>query len=310
MPRHRSFDTADVDALLARQDSIATHRELQAVGLRKGTISRWIAHGPWQRVVPGVIAGHRGRLSVDQRRRAALAYCGPHAVLSGVHALDLHGLTQNRIPVPDEVLVLIPWSQKRLSSGFVVVERTQRRPDTTVVNGCRVASPSRAAADASRHGADVASVREIFGQVLQQRRCTVGQLRDEVFRGPRQRSAPARLVVGEVADGTRSAAEGEVRAIIAGTALPQPLWNEAVVVDGVFLGLGDAYWPELGVVLEVDGFQWHSSPSAVRRTQAKQRRYAEAGLLVMTTAPHDVRADPQGFLRQLTRILETARRRR
>ena len=306
MPRRRSFDSADVDALLRRNDGIVTHAQLRAVGVPVSTTARWAHRGPWQRVLPGVVAGHRGSLSRRERRLAALAYAGPDAAISGEHALDLLGIAGDRIAVGEQVLVLIPWTRKRLTSGFVTIERTEREPRVVRRGGLPTVAPARAAADAARHGADLDRVREIFGATLHQGRCTLAQLQDEVLDGPTQRSADARRVLAEVSAGTRSAAEGMVHRLISRSALPQPSWNANVVVDGVFVGVADAYWPASGVALEVDGIRWHSTPADLRRTQAKQRRYAAAGILLVTTAPADVLADPDGFLRQVAATLAVA----
>ncbi|GAA0289741.1 hypothetical protein [Kineococcus aurantiacus] len=310
MPRPRTFDPADVDALLRRQDGIATHAQLVQTGMTVSTIARWANRGPWQRVLPGVVAGHRGTLTQRQRRLGALAYAGVDAVLSGEHAMDLHGTTTDRIRVLPQVLVLVPWTRTRLSSGFVTVERTERPPRVQLCAGLPTAPPARAAADAARHGADVDRVRELFGATLHRGRCTLAELVTEVLEGPTQRSAAARAVLTEASAGTRSAAEGRVHRVVARSSLPQPLWNEDVVVGGLFVGTADAWWPDLGVALEVDSIRWHSTPGDLRRTQAKQRRYAAAGVLLLTVAPSDVTRDPAGFLRQLATTLEAGARRR
>jgi hypothetical protein len=306
MPRRRSFDSADVDALLRRNHGIATHRELRALGVPVSTIARWANKGPWQWVLPGVIAGRRGPLTRHELRLAAVAYAGKDAVISGQHALDLLGIAGDRISVDDQVLVLIPWTRRRSSSGFVMIERTERAPEVVVRRGLPVVGPDRAAADAARHGADLDRVRELFSAPLHQSRCSVQELHDEVHRGPTQRSAAARLVLSEISAGVRSAAEGRARKLIAGSALPQPVWNEPLVFGDRFVGEPDAYWKEFRVALEVDGMRWHSTPADVRRTQAKQRRYAAEGVLLVTVAPTDVRDDPQGFLHELEATLLAA----
>ncbi|WP_380175625.1 hypothetical protein ACFEMC_09085 [Kineococcus sp. DHX-1] len=309
MPRPPSFDPAAIDALLRATDGIATHSQLLQAGLHRRTTSRWARSGPWQRVLPGVIANHRAPLSRRERRLAAVAYCGQGAVISGEHALDLLAITGNRITVSDQVLVLIPWSQKRLSVDFVTVERTRRPPTTSRRQGLLVAGPARAAADAARHGADLDRTREVFGAVLHQGRCTLEELRREVYEGPNQRSGDARRVLAEVSAGTRSAGEAKIRTLIVASALPQPLWNQLVVIDGVRVGEADAWWPDLGVALEVDSIRWHSTPADIRRTQAKQRRYARAGVVLVSIAPADALADPTGFLQDLAQTLAAAQRR-
>ena len=307
MPRPRHFDVDVITRALTRRGGVATHQDLMRIGVPRSTIIRWAEHGPWQRLLPGVVLAHRGRPTTQERRLAALAFCGPHGVISGTHALDLHGVTRDRIDADAEVLVLIPHQEQRTSNSFVIVERTTRLPLSRLRSGVPVAPVARAAADAGRYArADVDRVREIFGAVVQTGRCTVEELVDEVYAGPRQRTATARRVLREVSIGTASAAEGRALEMISGADVPQPVWNEDVVVNGEFIGNADAWWPHLRVALEIDGMRWHSSPLAIRRTQEKQRRYAAAGILLITIAPADILDDPAGFLAIVERTLRRA----
>ncbi|GAB3454283.1 hypothetical protein GCM10027519_08100 [Kineococcus endophyticus] len=289
---------------------MATHADLLHLGLSRSTIVRWAQHGPWQRILPGVVLHHRAAPSTRERRLAAITFAGPSAVITGTHALALHDLLGTRLALDPTVLLLVPHSEQRTSADFVVVERTRRMPTARRRGGLPVASPVRAAADAARQaGVDLDQVREIFGAVLQQNRGTPEELRREVLTGPRQRTAAARQVLREVDGGSRSAAEGRAFVLIGRSDLPQPLWNEEVLVDGRWIGTGDAWWPDLGVVLEIDGLRWHSTPADIRRTQEKQRRYAAAGLLVLSVTPQDILRDPEAFLELVRATLERASRR-
>ncbi|WP_432565678.1 hypothetical protein [Kineococcus sp. SYSU DK003] len=310
MPRPRRFDTASVDALMRRQGGVATHQQLMALGVPRSTVIRWAQYGPWSRLLPAVVLAHRGTPDTEERRRAALAFCGPNAVISGTHALDLHGILGQRIDLDPDVLVLVPHVEHRTSKDFVVVERTTRMPSRRRRAGLDVAPVARAVADAARQAADdIDRVRELFGAALQRGRCTLVELREEVYAGPRQRTAVPRAVLKEASVGTASAAEGNALQIISRSDLPQPLWNEDVVVDGKWVGQADAYWPDLGVALEIDGLKWHSTLADIRRTQEKQRRYAAAGIVLITIAPADLLADPDGFLDVVRRTLTRAARR-
>jgi hypothetical protein len=311
MPRPRRFHTAAVKAHLDEHDGVATHAALMELGMSRSTVVRWARFGPWQRMLPGVVLGHRATPNVRERRAAALAFCGPNAVISGTHALDLHGVLRDRIDVDRDILILIPHREQRTSEDFVVVERTTRNPQPQTRGGLPVAPVARAVADAVRYSSpDADRIRELFGAVVQQRRCSLDELRTELLTGPRQQTGTGRDVLVEVAAGVVSAAEGRAYEVIVGSGLPQPLWNEDVVVDGRWVGEADAYWPDLGVVLEIDSVRWHSTPSDIRRTQDKQRRYAAAGLLVITIAPADVLADPAAFLATIAATLAVAATRR
>ena len=64
--------------------------------------------------------------------------------------------------------------------------------------------------------------------------------------------------------------------------------------------------PASSVALEIDSLRWHSTPEDLVRTQAKQRRYAAAGILLIGIALADLLADPDGFLQQLAATLSVA----
>ncbi|WP_380169993.1 hypothetical protein ACFEMC_12850 [Kineococcus sp. DHX-1] len=312
MPRRREYDRASIDDLLRANQGVVKRSDLLTAGVPNPTITRWCGvRGRWQRVLPGVVLGHRGTPTTVERRRAALVYAGEGARISGVHALDLHAALTAPLGRDEEVLVVVPQDRHRTSADFCVVERSERDPGRTVRRGFPVTSAARACADAVRgHDLSADDVRELMSSVLRHERCSLRQLEREVLGGPTQRSGPARAALRELGAGVRSAAEAKALQLVSSSDLVQPLWNRPVVVAGRWLGEADAFWPELGVVLEIDSMLWHLGARALRRTQAKARRYAAAGLTLITIAPADLLADPRGFLETLRSALAVATARR
>ncbi|MBA3419279.1 MAG: hypothetical protein H0U09_11390 [Geodermatophilaceae bacterium] len=51
-----------------------------------------VERGLWQRVLPGVFVTHGGTPTADELARAALAFAGDCAALSGSHALQRFGI--------------------------------------------------------------------------------------------------------------------------------------------------------------------------------------------------------------------------
>lgn len=308
MPRLNPYDRAAVDALVQRSGQVVRHADLVALGMPKSTITHHTsAKGRWQRLLPGVVLAHRGTATLAERRRGALVYAGRGARISGHHALDLHGALGPEADVGTEILLIVPNHHHRTSSRFCVVERSERNPGTTVRQGFPVTAIPRAGGDACRRqDMTLDDVRELLSRLLREDLCTLKQLQRAVLSGPTQRSGHARGALLELGGGVRSAAEARGFRLIETSGLPQPLWNQAVVVDGEWIGEADAYWPGLGVVLEIDSMTWHLGARALRRTQAKARRYAAAGLLLVSVAPADLLADPQGFLSTLRQTLTTA----
>ena len=83
------------------------------------------------------------------------------------------------------------------------------------------------------------------------------------------------LVLAEISDGVRSAAEANARTIIRGLVrqrlVPTPLWNVNLVgPDGVVVAKPDAWFDEVGLAWEIDSVEYHLSPVDYARTVARR----------------------------------------
>jgi hypothetical protein len=76
-------------------------------------------------------------------------------------------------------------------------------------------------ADAAREMGSFREVRAVTADAVQRRRCRIDQLADELRHAPVRQSAWLRRTLAEVADGVRSAAEGDLRDLIRAHGLPQ-----------------------------------------------------------------------------------------
>jgi hypothetical protein len=305
MPRTR-LDRSDVVDVLSARECVATHRELEELGVSRSAITRRIGpHGPWQRLLPGVVLAHRGTPTRRERVLGALAFAGGTSVVSGADALVASDV--RNLDLPDSVLVLVHESRQRRSFDFARLERTTRLPTPTTRRGIPYAPPARALVDLCRFQKSLTDIRATVAAVVQQRRTTVTALGDELRRCPRQRSAGARLALSEVADGVRSIAEARARTIIREAGLPPPLWNAQLVgTDGAAFLRPDAWWPDHGAALEIDSRKWHLSPDAWLRTQQRQRRLTAHGVMVMSFSPSEIVDDPAGFVREIRALLTAA----
>lgn len=310
--RHRSrvrprarVDQQALAELLAPGRSVATHAQLQQVGVPLSTITRRIQRGgPWQRLLPGVVAGHRGVPTTYERRLAALQYAGPGAALTGLDALQVQGVRLGELRRDARVHVLVPHECHRSSHGFALVTRSRRPAVPTVVHGLPCVGPARAVVDACRRTEDLGTVRELVAAVVQQRRCTSAELVEEVRLAARQRSALAREALAEITAGVRSAAEAQLRQEFQRFHVPMPLWNEPVRdSDGRTVAVADALWRDLMAVAELNSAAWHLSPAAYRRTQRRQRELLAHGYRVLPLSPADVHQDPEGTCRQVIDFL-------
>lgn len=306
MPRRKALDSAVVDALFARQERLARHRQLTDLGVPISTVTHRIRpEGPWQRALPGVVLNHRGTPTRRERFLAALLFCGDEAVLTGLSALALHGVRAAQRA--GEVHVLVPAESHRSSHDFVVVQRTRRTPVAGRVNGLPVAGIARSVVDACRRLREKDAVRELVAEVIQRRMCSVSELHAEVRDGARQRSALSRRVLGEMDAGVRSVAEIRAREVIAAQGIAAPAWNVSLWSDqGQFIGTPDAYWEAVAAALQIDSMRWHLGPAAYQKTQQRQRDLTTHGVMVLPVAPHHVIDDEIGFGREVQALLRAA----
>jgi hypothetical protein len=307
MTKITAADTT-VQKILRDQAYLISRGQALSVGMSEDTLRHRIRPGgPWRRVLPSVYLAHNGSLTTPQREIAAVLYAGPGCVITGEAALHQVGV---RTSLKDVIDVLIPATVKRQSIGFVRVQRTTRMPERpSVRSGIRWAPPSRAVSDAARGELELGEVRELVAAVVQGRRCTVAQLAEELRNGPKRGSAALRSVLGEVADGIASGAEGDLRKLVKSGRLPEPLYNPDLYVGSEFLARPDLWWKDEGVAGELDSKEWHLSPDQWRRTMERHARMTARGIFVLHFPPSRVRSDGQKVLAELRAALEEGRRR-
>ncbi|SHM73406.1 type IV toxin-antitoxin system AbiEi family antitoxin domain-containing protein [Cryptosporangium aurantiacum] len=294
----------DADALLAKlladQHGLILRSQAHALGITDDTIKWRLNRGHWRRVFPGLYATFSGAPTDEQRMIAASLHGGADAQVTGVAALRWHGLRY--LPDDERVHILIPNGPRRTSRGFVVAARTNR-PDPRPFRRppLEICSLARAGADAARAGYCRRDVRAFLSEMVQRRLTTVSRLDEEWRAGPRQGSKLLGSVLGELRDGVRSAPEAEFRDLLrTSTILPPIVWNPTLVAaDGRRLPRPDGWLEDVGIALETDSDEHHTSPADVRRTRERHNRLAAHGVLTMHFSPRDIRATPQEVLRTI-----------
>jgi very-short-patch-repair endonuclease len=253
----------------------------------------------------GVYLTVTGTPTQRQTEIAALRRAGPGSVLTSIAALGHHGV---RTPRSKYVTVLVPAAQRRRSEGFARIWATTRMPDFVLTDGAvRFAEAARAVTDAARELGSFRDVRAVAADAVQRRRCRIDQLADELRHAPVRQSAWLRRTLAEVADGVRSAAEGDLRDLIRAHGLPTPLFNARLYVGPEFVAVPDAWWPERGVVVEVDSREWHLSPEDWQRTLRRSTRMNALGINVMHFTPQRIRTEAAEVAGEIRSALEDGR---
>lgn len=264
--------------------------------------------GPWRLLLPGIVQLHNGAPTRADRRRAALLYAGGDAVLTGLDALELHGM--RRMPAPaGPVHLLIPAGRRRVGAGRVLAERTERLP-VPEPGLWPLAPVARAALDFARRSAERAQVRATIAEVVQRGRCTPGDLVAELAAGCGRGSALPRDVLREVSDGVRSAAEATARELVLRSGLPAPMWNVRLFDSaGQFVAMPDAWFDDVAMAWEIDSYEFHLTPDGYARTLDRRSAMMAEGVVVMHTLPSKLQHRGPEVLRELCRTyLQAARR--
>jgi hypothetical protein len=290
MPKRSVFDQGSLRRTLAAQRQVITRSQALACGIPRSTVNAWCRPGgKWQKILPGVYSTVTGKPTLEQRQVAALLYAGTASVITGPSAIRLHRL---RSPGPDTIDVLVPWTAKRQSTGFVQIHRTRRMPGFYATGAVRFAIVARAVADASRQFASLDDVRAVVAEAVQKRACTIGEIGLELGSGPSQDTVHLRTALAEVRDGIRSVAEARFRQRVQRSDLPWPMFNAFLrAADGTDIGEVDAWWGDAGVSVEIDSQEYHFYRDGWLRTDAKRSRLLKHGILPHNIAPTRVDKD-------------------
>jgi hypothetical protein len=284
--------------LAARQYGHVTYAQLIELGFTRSAIVTAVRLGRLIRVYRGVYAVGHPRPEPIARGAAALLACGPGAVLSHVSAAALWGLTK-RWPTPPEVTVP---ARHRPAGIRVHVYRSLERQDIRRHRGIRVTSPARTVLDIAPRLTPKARARAVNEARLN---CglRLAHLQELLERNPHHRAT--RLLkpfVEQPIGPTRSEFEDRFISFARTYALPIPQMNARVAGYEV-----DALFAAEKVVVELDGWEFHSSRGSFERDRDKDAALAAAGYVVVRITWERLMQTPAREATRLHDIL-TARR--
>jgi hypothetical protein len=283
----------DLDAIPGMfSHHVATSTDLIALGLSGSTIEeRCRDGGPWRRLQPGIVLLRDAPPSRAQRIQAALTVAGPEAVLTGVDALALHGMSGARLDGPVHLLVP-PRRQSRLVDG-VFFDRTNVLPVAQLRSGFPVAPLPRATIDTCRRAASAEHVRALLTSVMREGRLTPATLRTELSTAATRGTALPRRILSEMDDGVRSLAQGWARRLVLRAGLPSPRWRVPITGPaGAHLATPDAWWDDVGLAWEVDSYSFDPTPADYTAALRRAAHLTAAGIVVVHTPPTQLRDEP------------------
>lgn len=290
--------------IASAQSGMVHRRQVIGLGITRGSIEHRLAAGSLHRVLPAVYAvGHTG---VDRTAWmiAALLYARRDCVISHATAAALWELVAEE---PQMVALTVAARRVRQVDGVRIHEVADLDArDVRFRYGLPVTAPARTLIDLAATASDAALERALNEARLTQR-LTDAQLSAALDRCP-GRTGTARvraLLRSERGPAvTRSDAERLLRGLVDGGRLPAPQYNVWVLGH-----LVDAVWPDVRVVVEVDGYDVHARRRTFESDRRRDQRLTAAGYVVVRITWRQLTQEPMAVLASLAQALAIARER-
>jgi very-short-patch-repair endonuclease len=270
-----------------QQLGLITTSQLQAAGIDRGAIASRRARRLLHPVHRGVyLLGHATPVPGALALAAVLA-CGACAFVSHSSAAQLWGLIEAD---PPAVEVTISGRNCRSRAG-IVVHRTRElhHRDRTTRNGIPVTAPARTLIDfAATTGYE--ETERVIAEAFALKLLTEPKLTAAMNRLPHRAGvALVRAILGQPGGPrrTRSGGERAMLRLIRAARLPTPLTNHPVAGYAA-----DFFWPDVGLIVEVDGGDFHRPRPAFERDHRRDIVHKDAGHEVLRVSGLQLDQEP------------------
>jgi predicted transcriptional regulator of viral defense system len=297
-PPHPPLD-ARIAALAQRQHGVVSARQLNALGVGRGAIAHRLKTGRLHRIHRGVYAPGHPLLSLKGKFMAAALNAGDDAAISHAAATGLHGLlafNATRIDVS---------APRRINATKTIrphQTRTLQPRDVTTVDGIPVTTVARSLLDLATT-APQRLVERALDQAEVLRDFDLAALDDVLARAngrgtkrliaalERHRAGPSL---------TRSELEEAFLALVDAAGLPRPRTNARVCGFEV-----DAYWPDLGLAVEVDSYRYHRSRRSFESDRRRDIALQAAGVRTARVTDRRIAYEPDDVTQDLQRLVDS-----
>jgi predicted transcriptional regulator of viral defense system len=286
-PQISESQSREAWSLARRQHGVVTRGQLLSLGFSAEAIKHRVHKGRLHPVVRGVYAVGRRDLTQEGRWMAAVLACGPGAVLSHRSASALWGFGSQHPHYID-------LSVKRSSESRLSGVRCHRRPslpsqEVGLRRGIFLTKPVRTFLDLAT----------VTGPKTLERSINEADKLDVIDADSLRRALddysgqPGIRLLRHVLDKhTFRLSDDELerlfRPLAAGAGLPTPLTKHMVNRFEV-----DFFWPDLGLVVETDGWRYHRTPSAQTRDALRFQVHVANGLTPLRFSHYQVKYEPR-----------------
>ncbi len=293
---------ADVDREIARiaerQHGVLSKARLRSLGLSDRQIEHRIADRRLHPIHRSVYSVGHSVVSRRGRWLAAVIAAGPGALLShrdGAALLDLRHVHDGRIDVT------ITGASRRHAGIRIHRTRILHPEDRTIAGGIPVTSPARTLLDLAEVGTPT-QLRRAYERAHRNGLLDTVAIQRLLARSNGRRGVKplGSLLDYDATEAARASSELESLFfdLVRAASLPSPALN--AVVDGYEV---DAYWREADLVVELDGYEFHSGRSEFERDHEKLARLRLAGHEVLALTYRQVTDEAQWVTAALRQLL-------
>jgi very-short-patch-repair endonuclease len=287
-----------VAEVAGRQRGVITRAQLLHLGLTPDTIDNWLKSARLHSFYRGVYLLGHAQPAEGARELAAVLACGPGAVLSHRSAAGLWRL----LPDPSGDVEITVGGRNCGTKPGVRVHRVAAldRRDIRKLGGIPVTSPPRTILDLAAIVAG-SELERALAEAQARRLTRETELLSLLarFAGRPGTAALRSLIGGDASPAlTRSQAEQRLLALLRSAELPPPEVNARISRYEV-----DFLWRERRLVVEVDGFRYHSSRGAFERDRLRDSGLAGMGFRVMRTTWHQIVRRPEALVARIATAL-------
>ncbi|GAA1039225.1 type IV toxin-antitoxin system AbiEi family antitoxin domain-containing protein [Virgisporangium ochraceum] len=287
----------------ARHLGLFTRAEATRCGFTGYQIRRRIRSGEWL-VVQGKVLAHHGRQLTPTVLAAAARLASRGSVVAGPSAALWYDL-----PVSGGVRWLWTGPNGRSAlRGVRLLRDPLRADDVRRADGIPITGPGRTVFDCLRILPDDAAMR-LMDRAVQRGWTTFGELVWRMHDHAGRRGAP-RLVrlIRDASGGAHSAAERRAAALLRAARITGWAANAEIRDSTGLIGYGDLVFATERVVVELDGWAFHSDPHSFQRDRTRQNRLVAAGWMVLRFTWTDLHDRPDAVIATIRAALRRAGR--
>ena len=284
------------------QHGCVHRQQLDAAGVRKDAVLRRIAKGHLRRVHSDVFSVRMSAHAALAAEMAAALHFRGDAVVSGATAAAIWKIADDP---PGDIEVTLVGRNAEPQPGI----RIHRAPtlDATDIrwrHGIPLTAPARTLIDLAATATQL-ELENAIAEARRRRLATESQIGAALKRAGNRAGVAALAAILKQLEATRASPsrtrslyERRLLRLIEAAALPKPVTNIPIQGHEV-----DMFWPAHRLVVEFDGFAFHSDRHAFERDRLRDQKLVAAGLRVIRITQRQIDHEPLAVVARLAQAL-------